>query len=194
MTRTLPSLLLLIMLSVSACAGPKITAEDVVIARYQAESQQACYRAQAAQAQQYPDARDAALIVMAQALAGRGNNPCGVTNVYDARAQIATTQNQAAGAVIGNVATATMATAGIIAGADVLKTAVNNAGAKTTTNITGDHNSATHTSYDTRAHTDNNVSTGDNSPVSVRNPPVTGPDLSSTEIHEAPAAPEVPAK
>ena len=191
MTRTLPSLLLLIMLSVSACAGPKITAEDVAIARYQAESQQACYRAQAAQAQQYPDARDAALIVMAQALAGRGNNPCGVTNVYDARAQIATTQNQAAGAVIGNVATATMATAGIIAGADVLKTAVNNAGAKTTTNITGDHNSATHTSYDTRAHTDNNVSAGDNSPVSVRNPPVTGPDLSSTEIHEAPAAPEV---
>ena len=191
MTRTLPSLLLLIMLSVSACAGPKITAEDVAIARYQAESQQACYRAQAAQAQQYPDARDAALIVMAQALAGRGNNPCGVTNVYDARAQIATTQNQVAGAVIGNVATATMATAGIIAGADVLKTAVNNAGAKTTTNITGDHNSATHTSYDTRAHTDNNVSAGDNSPVSVRNPPVTGPDLSSTEIHEAPAAPEV---
>ena len=189
MTRTLPSLLLLIMLSVSACAGPKITAEDVAIARYQAESQQACYRAQAAQAQQYPDARDAALIVMAQALAGRGNNPCGVTNVYDARAQIATTQNQAAGAVIGNVATATMATAGIIAGADVLKTAVNNAGAKTTTNITGDHNSATHTSYDTKAHVDNNVSAGDNSPVSVHNPPVTGPDLSSTEIHEA--APEV---
>ena len=84
MTRTLPSLLLLIMLSVSACAGPKITAEDVVIAKYQAESQQACYRAQAAQAQQYPDARDAALVIMAQALAGRGNNPCGVTNVYDA--------------------------------------------------------------------------------------------------------------
>lgn len=190
MTRTLPSLLLLIMLSVSACAGPKITAEDVVIARYQAESQQACYRAQAAQAQQYPDARDAALVIMAQALAGRGNNPCGVTNVYDARAQIAAGQNQAAGAVIGNVATATMATAGIIAGADVLKTAVNNAGAKTTTNITGDHNSATHTSYDTKAHVDNNVSAGDNSPVSVRNPPVTGPDLSSTEIHEAPAAAE----
>lgn len=190
MTRTLPSLLLLIMLSVSACAGPKITAEDVVIARYQSESQQACYRAQAAQAQQYPDARDAALVIMAQALAGRGSNPCGVTNVYDARAQIAAGQNQAAGAVIGNVATATMATAGIIAGADVLKTAVNNAGAKTTTNITGDHNSATHTSYDTKAHVDNNVSAGDNSPVSVRNPPVTGPDLSSTEIHEAPAAAE----
>lgn len=178
----------------SACAGPKITAEDIVIARYQAESQQACYRAQAAQAQQYPDARDQALIVMAQALAGRGSNPCGMTNVYDARAQIAAAQNQAAGAVIGNVATATMATAGIIAGADVLKTAVGNAGAKTTTNITGDHNSATHTSYDTRAHTDNNVSAGDNSPVSVRNPPVTGPDLSTTTVHEAPAASEAPTK
>ena len=191
MTRTLPSLLLLIMLSVSACAGPKITAEDVVIARYQSESQQACYRAQAAQAQQYPDARDAALVIMAQALAGRGNNPCGVTNVYDARAQIATVQNQAAGGAVSSLVNGTVITAGIVAGADVLKTAVNNAGAKTTTNITGDHNSATHTSYDTRAHTDNNVSTGDNSPVSVRNPPVTGPDLSQTTVHEAPAAPEV---
>lgn len=191
MTRTLPSLLLLIMLSVSACAGPKITAEDVVIARYQAESQQACYRAQAAQAQQYPDARDAALVIMAQALAGRGSNSCGVTNVYDARAAIAAAQNQAAGGAVSSLVNGTVITAGIVAGADVLKTAVNNAGAKTTTNITGDHNSATHTSYDTKAHVDNNVSAGDNSPVSVRNPPVTGPDLSSTEIHEAPAAPEV---
>ena len=189
MTRTLPSLLLLIMLSVSACAGPKITAEDVVIARYQAESQQACYRAQAAQAQQYPDARDAALVIMAQALAGKGD-PCRQTNVYDARAQIATAQNQAAGGAVSSLVNGTVITAGIVAGADVLKTAVNNAGAKTTTNITGDHNSATHTSYDTRAHTDNNVSAGDNSPVSVKNPPVTGPDLSSTEIHEAPAAAE----
>ena len=180
----------LVMATLPACACPKITAEDVAIARYQSESQQACYRAQAAQSGQYQDARDAALVIMAQALAGRGSNLCGMTNVYDARAQIATAQNQAAGAVIGNVATATMATAGIIAGADVLKTAVNNAGAKTTTNITGDHNSATHTSYDTRAHTDNNVSAGDNSPVTVRNPPVTGPDLSSTEIHEASAAAE----
>ncbi len=190
MTRTLPSLLLLIMLSVSACAGPKITAEDVVIARYQSESQQACYRAQAAQAQQYPDARDAALIVMAQALAGRGNNPCGVTNVYDARAQIATTQNQAAGGAVSSLVNGTVITAGIVAGADVLKTAVKNAGVKTNTTVTGDHSSATHTSYDTKAHVDNNVSAGDKSPVSVHNPPVTGPDLSSTEIHEAPAAPE----
>ena len=67
----------LVLATLPACAGPKITAEDVAIARYQSESQQACYRAQAAQAQQYPDARDAALVIMAQALAGRGNNPCG---------------------------------------------------------------------------------------------------------------------
>ena len=77
----------LVLATLPACAGPKITAEDVAIARYQSESQQACYRAQAAQAQQYPDAHDQALIVMAKALAGRGSNPCGMTNVYDARAQ-----------------------------------------------------------------------------------------------------------
>ena len=132
---------------------------------------------------------------MAQALAGRGNNPCGVINVYDAQAQIAAAQNQAAGAVIGNVATATMATAGIIAGADVLKTALGHAGNHTNINTTGDGNSSSYTRYDTTANVENNVSAGDNSPVSVRNPPVTGPDLSSTEIHEAPAAaPEAPAK
>lgn len=183
----------LVLATLPACAGPKITAEDVAIAKYQAESQQACYRAQAAQAQQYPDARDAALIVMAQALAGKGD-PCRQTNVYDARAQIAAGQNQAAGAVIGNVATATMATAGIIAGADVLKTALGNAGNHTNINTTGDGNSSSYTRYDTTANVENNVGAGDNSPVSVRNPPVTGPDLSSTEIHEAPAAAEAPAK
>ena len=181
----------LVLATLPACAGPKITAEDVAISKYQSESQQACYRAQAAQAQQYPDARDAALVIMAQALAGRGNNPCGMTNVYDARAAIATAQNQAAGAVIGNVATATMATAGIIAGADVLKTALGNTGNHTNINTTGDGNSSSYTRYDTTANVENNVGAGDNSPVSVRNPPVTGPDLSSTEIHEAPATPEV---
>lgn len=184
----------LVLATLPACAGPRITEQDVRIARYQSESQQACYRAQAAQAQQYPDARDAALVIMAQALAGRGSNPCGVTNVYDARAQIATAQNQAAGAVIGNVATATMATAGIIAGADVLKTALGHAGNHTNIKTTGDGNSSSYTRYDTTANVENNVGAGDNSPVSVRNPPVTGPDLSQTTVHEAPAAPEVLAK
>lgn len=183
----------LVLATLPACAGPKITAEDVAISKYQSESQQACYRAQAAQAQQYPDARDAALVIMAQALAGKGD-PCRQTNVYDARAQIAAGQNQAAGAVIGNVATATMATAGIIAGADVLKTALGHAGNHTNINTTGDGNSSSYTRYDTTANVENNVSAGDKSPVSVKNPPVTGPDLSSTEIHEAPAAPEAPAK
>lgn len=184
----------LVLATLPACAGPKITAEDIVIARYQAESQQACYRAQAAQAQQYPDARDAALVIMAQALAGKGSNPCGVTNVYDARAAIAAAQNQAAGGAVSSLVNGTVITTGIMAGAGVLKSALSNAGNHTNINTTGDGNSSSYTRYDTTANVENNVGAGDNSPVSVRNPPVTGPDLSSTEIHEAPAAPEAPAK
>ena len=118
----------------AACSGPRVTAEDVAIAHYQAEAARACYAAQVLPP--YEDARDAALIVMARALAP---DPCRATNVYDARQAIAAAQNQAAGSIIGNVATAGVAAVGIVAGADVLKTAVKGAGG----NIVGDRNITT---------------------------------------------------
>lgn len=118
----------------AACAGPRLTAEDVAIAQYQADAARACYAAQALPA--YADARDAALIAMARALSG---DPCKATNVYDSRAAIAASQNAAASGIIGSVATAGIATAGIMAGADVLKTAVRGAGST----ITGDNNVVT---------------------------------------------------
>lgn len=118
-------------LSLTACAGPKVTALDVEIARMQAETQKACYAAH--QVQDYADARDAALAAMARALTG---DPCRTTNVYDSRAAIAASQNAAAGQIIGTMATAGIATAGIIAGADVLKTAVRGAGV----HFAGDNN------------------------------------------------------
>lgn len=113
------------------CAGPKVTALDVEIARHQAEAARACYAAQMPPA--YADARDAALLALARALTG---DPCKATNVYDSRAAIAASQNAAASGIIGSVATAGIATAGIIAGADVLKTAVKNAGV----HFAGDNN------------------------------------------------------
>lgn len=116
------------------CAGPKPTAEDVEIARAQAETARACYAAH--MLPDYADARDAALILMARALAP---DPCRATNVYDARQAIAQAQNQAAGQIVGNVATAGVAAVGIVAGADVLKTAVKGAGG----NIVGDRNITT---------------------------------------------------
>lgn len=118
-------------LSLAACAGPKVTAEDVAIAHYQAEAQRACYAAQALPA--YADARDAALVLMARSL---GGDPCRATNVYDARRAIAREQNAAAGQIVGAVAAAGIAGVGIVAGADVLKTAVKGAGGS----IVGDGN------------------------------------------------------
>ena len=180
----------------AACAGPKVTPLDAQIMQYQAMAVSACYAAESArrQATGYADPRDQALVIMAEALASGGRDRCAAVagmNVYESRARIAEAQNKAAASVTSSVVTGGIAVSGIFAGADVLKTALTNTGARTTTTIQGDGNTASHTSYDTRANTTNNMSTrGDSSPVAASNPPVTGPDQSVTEIHEA--APEAP--
>lgn len=156
----------------AACAGPKLTPEDVAIAAYQAEAQRACYAAQAEAAKAaplYADARDQAIVIMAQALSGQNKGDrCAATNVYDARARIAEAQNQAAASAVGGVMQGVAVTAGIIAGADVIKTAVRNTGGS----ITGDYN----TVHDTRSSVSNRQS-GDNASLSA---PVSGPDMSKT--------------
>ncbi len=179
-----------------ACAGPKVTELDAQIMQAQAATVAACYQAEASRRQMtgYADPRDQALVIMAEALASGGRDKCAAIagiNVYESRARIAEAQNRAAEGVTRSVVSGAVIGTGIVAGADVLKTALTNAGAKTNTTITGDNNTASHTSYDTRANVDNNVGTrGDSSPVAVSNPPVSGPDQSVTEIHEA--APEAP--
>lgn len=180
----------------AACAGPKITPLDAEIMQHQAAAVSACYAAEASRRQDvgYADARDQALVIMAEALANGGKDRCASIagmNVYESRTRIAEAQNRAAEGVTRSVVSGAVIGTGIIAGADVLKSALTNAGAKTTTTVTGDGNSSSHTSYDTRANITNNLSTrGDSSPVAASNPPVSGPDFSSTEIHEA--APEAP--
>lgn len=176
----------------AACAGPKVTPLDAEIMQYQAAAVSACYQAETArrQAAGYVDARDQALVIMAEALASGGRDRCaGIAgiNVYESRARIAEAQNKAAEGVTRSVVSGAVIGTGIVAGADVLKTALTNTGARTTTTIQGDGNTASHTSYDTRANTTNNMSTrGESSPVTANNPPVTGPDQSSTvEITEA---------
>ena len=182
----------------AACAGPKVTPLDAQIMQYQAMAVSACYEAEASRRQTagYVDARDQALIIMAEALASGGRDRCAAVagmNVYESRARIAEAQNKAAEGVTRSVVSGAVIGTGIVAGADVLKSALTNAGAKTNTTITGDGNSSSYTSYDTRANTTNNLSTrGDSSPVAASNPPVSGPDQSVTEIHEA--APEAPAE
>ena len=187
-----------------ACAGPKLDSSDVLMIEQARHSSHAdCVRAVAnaetseMQAIAQMDAQIAGMAFMASAMARQaqalsGKHPCDQgTNYYDYAARVAEAQNKALSSVTSSVVSGAIIGTGIVAGADVLKTAVNNAGARTTTNITGDGNTTNHTSYDTRAHVDNNLSTdGDNSPVSNTNPPVTGPDSSQTEIHEAPPAAE----
>ena len=179
----------------AACAGPKITALDAEIMQHQAAAVAACYQAQQ-RTVMYADPRDQALVIMAEALASGGKDRCASIagmNVYESRARIAEAQNRAAEGVTRSVVSGAVIGTGIVAGADVLKSAINNAGAKTTTAIQGDGNTASHTSYDTRANTTNNMSTrGDSSPVAAANPPVTGPDFSTTEIHEAAPETEAP--
>ena len=179
----------------AACAGPKITALDAEIMQHQAAAVAACYQAQQ-RTVMYADPRDQALVIMAEALASGGKDRCASIagmNVYESRARIAEAQNRAAEGVTRSVVSGAVIGTGIVAGADVLKSAINNAGAKTTTAIQGDGNTASHTNYDTRANIDNNVGTrGDSSPVAVSNPPVSGPDLSTTEIHEAAPLEEAP--
>lgn len=154
--------------ALAGCAGPQVTALDVEIARAQAEAQRACWAAQMPPA--YADARDAALLTLARALTG---DPCKQTNVYDSRAAIAASQNRALGAAVSGAVVGV----GIVAGADVLKTALRQTGNTTNTNITGTGNSAAH--YDTRANVDNRISTrGDNAPASASTP-ASGPDLST---------------
>ena len=178
----------------AACAGPKITALDAEIMQAQVRAVEACYQAKQSTIM-YADPRDQALVIMAEALANGGRDRCAAIagmNVYESRARIAEAQNRAAEGVTRSVVSGAVIGTGIVAGADVLKSAINNAGAKTTTAIQGDGNTASHASYDTRANIDNHLSTrGDSSPVAASNPPVSGPDQSTyTEIHEA--APEAP--
>ena len=175
----------------AACAGPKITPLDAEIMQYQAAAVAACYQANQ-RTIMYADPRDQALVIMAEALANGGRDKCANIagmNVYESRARIAEAQNKAAASVTSSFVTGGIAVSGIFAGADVLKSAIQNAGDKTST--VGDGN--THTSIETTANTDNHLSTrGDSSPVAAANPPVTGPDFSTTEIHEAAPETEAP--
>ena len=122
----------------AACAGPKVTPLDAQIMQYQAMAVSACYAAESArrQATGYADPRDHALVIMAEALASGGRDRCAAVagmNVYESRARIAEAQNKAAASVTSSVVTGGIAVSGIFAGADVLKTALTNTGARTTT-------------------------------------------------------------
>lgn len=171
----------LVPMLLSSCAGPAITQLDADIANANAAKTVACYNAQMQAAWKpdaFADAKDQALIIMAQALANASRpDPCaaiGGMSVYEARSRIAEAQNKGASSITGSVISGTAMVAGIVVGADVLKTAITNSGSTTTINGTGNTNS--NTSYDTRSTSSQTVS-GDSS--SATSPAVNGPDQST---------------
>ena len=190
---------LVMALGCTACAGPKVTALDAEIAAAQAETARACYAAEEAKAQartatQYVDARDAALVVMAEALAGRDRqDPCADRgmNVYESRVKIAEAQNQGAASITRSVISGAALISGIVATAEVLNNAVKNAGHNTTTSI-GDNSEVKMDSskHDTKSES---MAWGDNSPSNASATPSTTRDnVTTTTTNHAPA--EAPAE
>lgn len=178
-----------------ACAGPKVTELDAQIAMMQAETARACYAAEAAKAQartatHYEDARDAALVIMAEGLAERSKpDPCADRgmNVYESRAKIAESQNQGAASITRSVISGAALVTGIVATADVLNNAVKNAGHNTTTTV-GDNSEV---KLDSSKHDTKSESRawGDNSPSSATATPSTTRDnVTTTTTNHAPAA------
>ena len=182
-----------------ACAGPKVTELDAQIAMMQAETARACYAAEAAKAQartatHYEDARDAALVIMAEGLAERSKpDPCADRgmNVYESRVKIAESQNQGAASITRSVISGAALVTGIVATADVLNNAVKNAGHNTTTTV-GDNSEV---KLDSSKHDTKSESRawGDNSPSSASATPSTTRDnVTTTTTNHAPA--EAPAE
>ena len=174
-----------------ACAGPKVTELDAQIAMMQTETARACYAAEAAKAQartatHYVDARDAALIIMAESLAGRSKpDPCANhgMNVYESRVKIAEAQNQGAASITRSVISGAALVTGIVATADVLNNAVKNAGHNTTTTV-GDNSEVKMDSSKYEANSESRV-WGDNSPSNATATPSTTRDNVTT--NHAPA-------
>ena len=178
-----------------ACAGPKVTELDAQIAMMQTETARACYEAEAAKAQartatHYVDARDAALIIMAEGLVGRSKpDPCANhgMNVYESRVKIAESQNQGAASITRSVISGAALVTGIVATADVINNAVKNAGHNTTTTV-GDNSEVKMDSSKYEANSESKV-WGDNSPSSSTVTPSTTKDnVTTTTTNHAPAA------
>ena len=188
-------------LGLSACAGPKLTPLDADIAIAQSNAATACYQAESAKAtarqtMHYVDARDAALVIMAEALAGRNQaDPCARQgmNVYESRVRIAEAQNQATASVTKSVISGAALVTGIVATADVLNNAVKNAGHNTTTTV-GDNSEV---KMDSSKHETNSESRvwGDNSPSNATATPSTTRDnVTTTTTNHAPPTEEAGAQ
>lgn len=196
MNKTLAAFLIIAALPLVGCAGPEITGQDASMANAAALSRNYCVDARArgeaarmaAIAQIDPSQQGVAIMAeamraQAEALAGKGD-PCAPgMNAHEARARIAASQNEAATGLVGSIVRGSLIGIGIIEGADVAKTAIKNAGDRTT--ITGDGNSYAQERVTSNADT-TTKNFGENGTATSGSPTTTGPDKSSTVTEIAP--------
>lgn len=134
--------LLLTLVALTSCAGPRPTEIDVELEKYRMIAVVECYKSKVPSQAFATDPKDQAILLMAEALANQ-NRPDSCAqiagmNAHEARARIAESQNASLGVVIGNLVKGATAITGILVAGDVVKEGMKNSGDKT--NITGDNN------------------------------------------------------
>lgn len=184
--------------SLMACAGPKITAEDVQMETSKKEMEEKRLVAkEKSDIEKYKaigklPPEQAGLVLMGENITKLAemvvskDKPQSM-GFYDMKASVAGSQNRALSDVTRGILTTTVATTGIIAGADVIKSISKNAGDGI--KVTGDNNSI---NKEKNSVTNAPVANGGGSAsVAGGNDSGYKPDNSQETIHEA-VEPEVP--
>jgi hypothetical protein len=184
--------------SLVACAGPKITTEDVQMETSKKEMEEKRLVAkEKSDIEKYKaigklPPEQASLVLMGENITKLAemviskDKPQSM-GFYDMKASVAGSQNRTLGDVTRGILTTTVAATGIIAGADVIKSISKNAGDGI--KVTGDNNSI---NREKNSVTNAPVANGDGSAsVAGGNDSGYKPDNSQETIHEA-VEPEVP--
>ena len=189
------------LLGLTGCSMKAIEATDVALEQARAESRAACVRARADADQARmntiagmdPGAQGYA--IMADAMARQaeylaGKDPCSTgMGAYEARVAEVRDRNDVVKSLGGKLITGSVVGAGIYTAGRLGEKAIENAGDKVS--IQGDNNGYAQERVSSNADvTAKNF--GENGTATSGAPSVTGPDKSTSTVHEAPAEPEVP--
>ena len=189
------------LLGLTGCSMKAIEATDVALEQARAESRSACVRARADAEQARmstiagmdPGAQGYA--IMADAMARQaeylaGKDPCATgMGAYEARVAEVRDRNDVVKSLGGKLITGSVVGAGIYTAGRLGEKAIENAGDKVS--IQGDNNGYAQERVSSNADvTAKNF--GENGTATSGAPSVTGPDKSTSTVHEAPAEPEVP--
>lgn len=146
----------------TSCTGHSLTQIDVELEKYRMTAVAECYKSKSSSSPLvYEDARDHALVIMAQALAERnGKSECATIagmNAHEAKVKIAEAQNSTLNKAAQSMGKAATSIAGILTGGSVAKEALKAAGDKISAvgegNVMGDDRSTQTTTTETNTNT-----------------------------------------